>query len=292
LAFCRALAERGASAAVLYDRPLANIAAEVKRGKRWEPPIFGVEHKPADWDTDILGRIHRHELSRFLWADDERWPDEVGEKVVFRFGYVDCFSPEHLALMRRWQVCGASFLNPPTFYLDSKVVMAALSLPAVRRQIAQHDRLALAVLDRSIPETFLVESDLLPRLRGEQAHWVLKFACFDRGNQAWGGRSLRIGAACSAQQWAEWLVECLRLPWPVVAQRLTPSAQIQIDYLDRQGVQKRCSGTTRLRSFFLRPHGHIGALVGGAHLTVTESSTTVAEGTRSVQTPIVFGDPL
>ena len=57
LAFCRALAERGVAAYVLYDRPIADIAAEVRAGQRWVPPMFGVRERTPDWNEDVLGRI-------------------------------------------------------------------------------------------------------------------------------------------------------------------------------------------------------------------------------------------
>jgi hypothetical protein len=288
LAFCRALAGYGAMGCVLYDRPLAGLAAEVQRGERWQPPIFGVEHKPAGWDADILSRINKHDFTPYLWPGDHHWPDEVGEQVIFRFGYVDTFAPEHFVLLRRWQVRGATFINPPTYFLDSKVVMAALALPAVRQRIGERDADALPILDRVLPETLLLEEHQVPRLRDEQDQWVLKFAGFDRGNRAWGGRSLRLGTDCSAQQWQAALAESLRLPWPVVAQRLTPTAQITLDYCDEQGEAHSYAGASRLRTFLLRPRHARGALVGGAHLTVSASGVAVAESTQAVQTPVYF----
>lgn len=288
LAFCRALAEQGARAFVLYDEPIDEIAASVSRGERWQPPMFGVQTKPPGWDDDVWGRIPRRGLDPFLWPDDEGWPDEVGDAVVFRFGYVDCFTPDHLSYFRRWQQAGATLLNPPHFLFDSKATMAALALPAVRNRIASLNSAALPVLDRCLPETVLLQPSVLDRLRAEQDGWLLKYAGFDGGQQAWGGRSLRVGAKHSAGEWAELLSRSLDLPWPIVAQRLTPSMNIDIAYFDAEDrEQMLLNGTTRLRAFLLRDGaGEVTAC--GAHVTVSGGTIQVSEGTDAVQGPVAF----
>jgi hypothetical protein len=292
LAFCKALAGVGARARVLYDTPLAELAAQIRAGQRWQPPMFGISERPATWDTDLHRRIAAHGLAPFLWPDAAGWPDQVGDAVVFRFGYFDCFAPAHLARMREWAATGATFINPLSFYLDSKAVLAALQLPVVRAVIARHDPAILASLDRGIPTTILVRPETIAQLRAERAQWVIKYAGYDGGNQAWGGRSLRLGAHCTPDEWAELLEGCAALPWPVVAQRLAPSAQISIDYLDAGGAVHRMErGTTRLRSFLLRAPDHDAggaALVCGSHLTVVSGASHVAESTASVQAPVVY----
>jgi hypothetical protein len=290
LAFCRALAERRAQAYLLFDRPFATLAQEVRSGARWQPPLFGIDHRPDGWDDDLMARIRRHGLEPFLWPQDERWPEQVGDAVVFRFGYLDCFAPPAVERMREWQRHGATFLNPPTYFLDSKVILAALNLPVVRQQIARADAHALPILDWAIPETVLVTHEHLPRLRRERAHWVVKFAGFDQGNQAWGGRSLQVGADCSPGEWEQLLTRSLQLAWPVVAQRLTPSARVDIECFDSQNERRRLTqGTTRLRAFLLRsPASEHNTQVGGVHLTVTGGSHKVAESTHAVQAPVRF----
>jgi hypothetical protein len=290
LAFCRALAEAGGQGYVLFDLPIRTIAEEVRAGQRWQLPLFGIHTKPSLWDDDVLARIRRHGLERFLWPDDDTWPDTVGEAVVFRFGYFDCFAPARLQQFIRWQEQGATLLNSILFILDSKVILAALGVPAVRQQIAAADANALAVLDRCIPETILLDVDCVPRLKHEKDGWVIKFAGFDRNNQAWGGRSLQIGAAHTADSWRRTLEQYLQLPWPVVAQRLAPSARIDIAYLgsDNQPHWMR-QGFTRLRSFLLRdPRQPASVRVGGSHLTVVAATAKVAESLSSVQAPIIF----
>lgn len=289
LAFCRALNERGADGRVLYDLPVSRLAESIRRGERWQPPIFGVKSKPPGWNDDLLDRVERAELQPYLTMIDE-WPASLTDAVVFRFGYLDCFSNYHLSIMQQWQARGTTFLNPLSFLYESKVVMAALRLPEVRRQIAERDLHALTWLDQAIPETHLVTPELLPQLINEQAHWILKFAGFDAGNQAWGGRSLQIGAQLTPIEWQYRLQRYLDLPFPTVAQRLTPSLQLDIDFYDSSGnVQQMRNGNTRLRTFFLRnTDGAASAL--GSHLTVSGGTLQVSEATDAVQAPMAFGE--
>ena len=286
LAFCRALAKHGARAHVLLDIPLAELTERLRTGAAWQPPMFGIPARPPDWDADIPARLARYDLAQFL-GPSEDWPADVGDAFVFRFGYLECFSPAQRALMREWQARGAQFVNPPAFYLDSKVVMAALHLPTLREWLESAAPGALATLDRGIPETRLLLPEIVAQLRAEQNEWVIKYAGFDRGEQAWGGRSLVVGAQHTPAQWAELLHARLALPWPVVAQRSAPSARIEIDYKKAGGETARMHGTTRLRSFLLREAN--GAMIAGTHLTVAGGSGRVAEGMDTVQGPIVFG---
>ncbi|HET9223460.1 MAG TPA: hypothetical protein VFO07_13195, partial [Roseiflexaceae bacterium] len=214
LAFCRALAAAGARARVLCDTPLATIAERARGGAIWRPPMFGVSKQPAEWDVDIARRICENGFEPYLWPEAAGWPDSVGDAVVFRFGYFDCFSAELLQCLLRWQAVGATFLNPTQFILDSKAVMAALGLPVVRERIAERQPDALATLDNCIPETLLLEPEVVARLLASQPEWVVKYAGFDRGDQAWGGRSLQVGALLAPDAWARILQSSLELPWP------------------------------------------------------------------------------
>jgi hypothetical protein len=290
LAFCRGLSKLGVPGHVLFDRPLQTLAAQVQAKQRWQPPLFGVISLPTHWNDDVLGRIQQHGLQPFLWPDDHHWPEVLTNTVVFRFGYFDCFEPARLAHFVRWQANGVTLLNPTSYFLESKVLMATLGLPVVQQHIQQANSAALAILRRALPETCLLTSATLPRLMAEQAQWVVKFAGYDNNNQAWGGRSLQIGEHHSPAAWRQHLLQSLELPWPVVAQRLTPSLQVDIEYIDEAGQRRWLPrGTTRLRSFFLRePNQQNGVLVGGSHLTVVAGSSNVAEGTTAVQAPVVF----
>ncbi len=289
LAFCRALAECGACGRVWYDRPLAALAAEFRAGQRWQPPMFGVRHKPPGWNDDLLGRLRAHDLLRFAAADE---PVVGPDTVLFRFGYCECFAPDWLARFQAWEARGAVWLNPPTFYLDSKALLAAAGLPAVRARLAALDAGLVSALDRCLPETRLLQLGDEAQLLDEQADWVLKFAGFDSGQQAWGGRSLQIGAALSRAEWAAAVRNYQALPWPVVAQRHTPTARVSIAYQAAPGQPATLDeGYTRLRIFCLR--GQAGAPVhgAGAHLTVSGGTAQVSEATDAVQAPVTFGEP-
>jgi hypothetical protein len=315
LAFCRALAAVGARARVICDTPIATIAQRARAGAIWRPPMFGVREQPAAWDVDLTRRIRDNGFGPYLWPAEAGWPDAVGDALVFRFGYFDCFSAELLQSLLRWQANGATFLNPTQFILDSKVVMAALGLPDIRRRIAERDPEALATLDDCIPETLLVEPESVARLRCEQPAWVVKYAGFDRGNQAWGGRSLQVGALHTPEAWAQILHSSLELAWPVVAQRFTPSLRLDIAYLDGQDTPRLMrQGDTRLRAFMLRGERNLPlspawegepnlplspawerGLGGegsfcGVHLTVSGGAAQVSESTDAVQAPVVFRD--
>lgn len=288
LAFCRALAAVGAQGRVLYDRPLRQLAAEVAQGQRWQPPMFGVKQKTPGWHASLTDRPSWRDLAPFVYTPDEPWPSSVGNAVVFRFGYFDCFAPEQLAYFPRWQAQGATLLNPAQFILDSKVVMAALQLPLVRQRIANENAAALPVLDRCLPETILLTPETAPTILADKDRWVVKFAGYDSGQQAWGGRSLQIGTQHTTASWQVTLQAYVNLPWPVVAQRLMPSAQVEIAYLDSQDQRQWLqNGHTRLRVFFLRNAEQVNAV--GAHITVRGGTLQVSEATDAVQAPVVFG---
>ncbi|MEZ4732168.1 MAG: hypothetical protein R3E79_34050 [Caldilineaceae bacterium] len=286
LAFCRALAAVGAQGRVLYDRPLRQLDEEVRRHRRWQPPLFGVQQKTPDWQDRVTGRPWWSALAPFVYTPDETWPTTVGDAVIFRFGYFDCFSPVHLRHFVQWQQQGATLLNPAQFILDSKTILAALQLPGVRQRIVNVSVPALSVLDRCIPETVLLTPDTVSSILAEKEEWVVKFAGYDRGQQAWGGRSLQIGAQHTTASWQTTIQHYLNLHWPVVAQRTVPSAQVDIAYLDSADRPHRlCHGSTRLRVFFLRRHALTTA--AGAHITVSRGGQ-VSEAMDAVQAPVVF----
>ena len=144
------------------------------------------------------------------------------------------------------------------------------------------------MLDRCLPETILLTPETAPTILADKDAWVVKFAGYDSGQQAWGGRSLQIGAQHTIASWQTALHAYLQLPWPVVAQRLMPSVQVDIAYLDRQDQPQWLSdGHTRLRVFFLRVGGQTTA--AGAHVTVSGGARQVSEATDAVQAPVVFG---
>ncbi len=283
LAFCKALAGIGARGRVWLDLPIERLAEQVQSGERWEPPIFGVPHKPDQWHDDVLGRIHAHGFAPFLAHD---LPDDRSDVAVFRFGYLDCFDLSLLERLQSWEQRGATFLNPTSFLWDSKVVMAALQLPEGTRRIATLDM--TNTLNTCIPETHLLTLDTIRHIRDTRANWVLKFAGFDSGQQAWGGRSLQVGARHTDASWRDVLTRYGDLPFPVVAQRITPTATMDIAYLDADSHEQMLhQGRTRLRSFLLRDG--VTAQACGTHLTVSGGeSGGVSEGIASVQTGVRF----
>ena len=132
-------------------------------------------------------------------------------------------------------------------------------------------------------------------LLAEKDTWIIKYAGFDGDNQAWGGRSLQVGAAHSAVSWRQVLQEALVLPWPVIAQKAVPSVQVDIPFVDGDGeIRVMENGRTRLRTFFLRK-GETAAstalstsVLCGSHLTVSGDTHRVSEGTDAVQAPVIF----
>ena len=288
LAFCRALAAVGARATVLYDLPRSEFVQAVESKQRWQPPIFGVPSKPVGWRDDLTTRLHEQELWPY-WRPDREWPAAVGDAVVFRFGYFDSFVGHHLRHFAQWQAQGATLLNPTHFILESKAILAALQLVGVRQRIEEINPAMLVTLDRCIPTTLLLTPNNASKVLAEKDSWVVKFAGYDQGQQAWGGRSVQIGAQHKAADWQTIVENYLALDCPVVAQLLTPSARVDIAYLDQANqAQWLYGGHSRLRVFLLRGATSDRHWVGGAHLTVSPDRMQVSEATTSVQAPIVF----
>lgn len=288
LAFCRALAAVGARATVLYDLPRSEFVQAVERQQRWQPPLFGVPSKPAGWRDDLTTRLHEQELWPY-WRPDAQWPTAVGDTVVFRFGYFDSFAPHYLRHFAQWQAQRATLLNPTNFTLESKAILAALQLAGVRRRIEEINPAALTILDRCIPTTLLLTPNNADKVLAEKDRWVVKFAGYDQGQQAWGGRSVQIGAQQEAADWQTIVTDYLALDCPVVAQVLTPSQRVDIAYLAQANREQWLyGGHSRLRVFLLRGNRPDRHWVSGAHLTVSPDRMQVSEATTSVQAPVVF----
>lgn len=287
LAFCRALEEAGAQGRVLYDLPLDAIADGVERRERWNPPIFGISREPAGWNVNLRVRLIESDLLRFLWPHDEAWPDTPQNVLIFRFGYLETFDDAHRARLAQWQADGVPFLNPVSFVHESKVVLAALWLPAVQRWIGERDAGALEILNSALPHTLLLTPTIARAVAATREHMVIKWAGFDGGNRAWGGRSLAVGAEHSDGEWEALLHHALSLPFPVVAQRLTPSLRVSIPYLSAQGAPAVLEdGATRLRCFVQRDESGVSAC--GTHITVTNARVCVSEASDAVQAPVRF----
>ena len=121
LAFCKSLHEPGGRGFVLYDKPLAKLATEAQAGSLWPLPMFGIQERPSTWDLDITARLEKHGLRNYWWPEAAVWPDEVGDAVVFRFGYFDTFSHEHLRRFAWWQERGPLSSIPPSTFWTAKL---------------------------------------------------------------------------------------------------------------------------------------------------------------------------
>ena len=294
LAFCKALAAHGARGRVIYDRSFAQMQTEIDAGERWQRPIPGLPDTMDHWQPSITAHAERYGLTDFLL---ERWPSEIGDAIVFRFGYVEHFSAEQHAQFKRWQAQGATFLNPFSFHLDSKVTLTGVYAPAIRARLAAE---TVATLERCIPETILLAHNTIDDLVHDKDSWLIKFAGFDQSNAAWGGRSVRFGRGYSdldrlvrgVDRWRAELEVAAQLDWPVVGQRLASTQQVTLDHFLPDGsITTLNNGYSRLRTFFLRSNvtDTANTVHCGSHLTVTGKTMNVSEHADGVvQAPVVF----
>ena len=285
LAFCRMLAEVGARGRVHFDRPVAEMEAEIQAGRRWTLPIRGVDNPPEPWQPSLLKHLRRHQLEEYVLDEMPLLDDDA---VLFRFGYVDSFAPSQWAQVKQWQANGTTIVNPFAYYLDSKVLLTGLQDETIRRRL---DDATLGVLDLCIPETMVVNAAALPKLLDEQAEWLIKYAGFDVGGESWGGQSINFGRELTPTAWREMLLESQRLAWPVVAQRVAMTTRVSLAHYQENGTyvagQK---GYSRLRTFFLRRDigGGGETMHCGSHLTVTAEMNVSEQAQGAIQTPIEF----
>jgi hypothetical protein len=266
LVLCRALSERGIDARVVFERPL--------RVDEWSPAAFGVPTRPSVWDIDVRARLMRHGFDALIAHGDP-----VPDALIYRFGYVHTFSRRWRERLRDWALAGRMFVNPPNLLYDSKSLLTMAALPSVSSQLSLRQR---AAIDSALLETILLMPNVRERLIEEQQAWVIKIAGFDRGERAWGGRSLQVGASLSRRDWIACVDSHLAQPYPCVAQRSAPSAVLSAPLLDRATF----SGRSRVRAFFVRAGGR--ARVCGVHLTLAGADMAVSESIAALQTPIVF----
>ncbi|HBF66879.1 MAG TPA: hypothetical protein DDW36_00445 [Candidatus Magasanikbacteria bacterium] len=295
-AFIAALRQRGVDARIIFDRSLTYIHEQIQprgdgdRKLGWHPP-----HPTDAWNTDFLGRIAATGFDSFVEGmslDD--LPRDVGNAVVFRFGYFDNFTRAELELMLAWQQAGATIMNALQFYTESKVLMAAVNIPAVRAWIRARDPSALAVLND--PErgflahtTLLREGPELQTLVDDQLLRLTKFAAWDGDNQCWGARSLAVGAQASQTQWAQQLHERARLPHPVVGQHCIRSAQFLVPYVDEHGVLRILGeARTRVTPFLLRNGTGEARLAGDPMITLRAGSFRIHGASDAVEMPLTF----
>jgi len=290
-AFCRALAERGVEARLIFDRPLDEIHERARTG--W--------HKPSQldprlkWDTDFRGRLRKSGLIEFVHGVD-RMPGDDGlddKTVLFRFGYFDNFvNTQLLDRFVRWTERGATIMNPPWFCLESKVLMAAARLPGVQAWIRDRDPEAVQVLHRFLAETRLLADGFvdLEEFERDRAFWLTKSAAWDGHNWSWGARSLQVGAETSEVEWSRSLREWMKLPHPMVAQHCIQSRMFRAPYLDLDGTVKMMEeARSRLTPFFIRqPDGVVDW--AGSMITLRKDSFRIHGASDAAEGPVVFTD--
>jgi len=281
LAFCRALEGHGARGRVWLDIPIEALNDFVRHAARWQPPMFGVTEKTAAWNDDVLSRIE--DFGGMLLRDLPMSGDNL---ALFRFGYLDCFSPNVLERLVALEATGALALNPLHFAFDSKAVM---TLPNDSAYLARLGHSHAGHLRHALPRTLVLDDHQLDSVVGAKDAWVLKFAGFDHGQQAWGGRSLQVGKRMSHAEWRDVVQRYNDLPFPVVAQQATPTAKLDIAYFDPSGAVSTLHGDARIRSFFVRDADGSKVRVCGTHLTTSFGGQGVSEGTGAVQAPVIFG---
>jgi len=233
------------------------------------------------WDSDVRARMRLFGLEQLIDASESAHDD-----LVLRFGYSDTFSRGWWCVFNEWQLRGVTFLNPPAFVIASKVVMVLIQEPDVRTRL-QSD--TIATLEPALPETRLLDVSCAARTGAEREKWALKFAGFDSGQQAWGGRSLQVGAPMSDTAWKAVIRRYLKLPFPCVAQRSAPSAEVMIDWVDGER-NRTLRGRTRLRSFLIRMGRSAEVRACGSHVTIAVSGHGVSESVTAVQVPVKFGN--
>lgn len=286
-AFCSALREHGVDARLLFDTPLVKVHERAQH--TWVVPKDASQLVKDAWDSNLLGRLNKLGFEEFVSGTDVL-PDTVGNAVVFRFGYFDNFSTETLTRMLAWQKAGATLINPIQFPLESKTLMAAIGLPAVRSWIEQRDRKAIEILDRCVAETKVLDPRFmnLDLLTADRNSWVMKFAAWDGDNRSWGSRSLEVGSQHRASQWERIVEAYLRLPYPVVAQRKVTSARFDVRYAREDGgTELLLNALTRLSPFFLRRKDG-QTMYGGGGLTLRAGTFRIHGATDAVEAPVIF----
>lgn len=294
VAFCRALRARGVDARILFDRPMSYLYDIVKPSSghplAWVPRKDLPAHLLPTWNADIMVRLERLGAHAFVDGVTDL-PRDMGNAVVYRFGYFDNYDDATFAVLKEWEDRGATVVNPRQFCLESKVLLATPWLPAVERWIASRSEETLCLLQRSIAETRLLSRDFMDvdEILRDQSFWVTKYAAWDGGNESWGARSVLCGEDMTGVTWQESVSSRLTLPFPVVAQHFIRSVRLDVPYVDendRVQIRRRCA--TRLTPFLLRGSG--GAVHAGSAITLRANTNKVHGATDAIETPVVFRD--
>lgn len=281
-AFCHALRKRGVDARVIFDRPLEEIA---DMAQTWEAPKgVGV----TNWNKDFMGRLRKHSFSECVSGSRSFAEVSTRYGVLFRFGYFDNYAHACELLAELGTKPGVEIMNPASFFLESKALMAAAKLRSVRAWIESRDHDAVHVLDRCLAETRVLGLSDTAEFFEDRGFWISKFAAWDGDNKSWGARSLIVGAQTSADAWERALVERCDLPHPVVMQHVINSARFDGTYQTKTGeIETLIGARTRLTPFFIRDGDQVRH--GGSMITL-RNSYRVHGSTDAVEAPVIFTD--
>ncbi|OGY78746.1 MAG: hypothetical protein A3B74_03060 [Candidatus Kerfeldbacteria bacterium RIFCSPHIGHO2_02_FULL_42_14] len=289
--FCQALRTRGVPAWIIFDRLLETVQEHAR--KTWQLPPNAPEHVCNAWDTDFLGRITRLGFREFIRGSHELPKQFDDRTVVYRFGYFDNFSRGTLEQMLEWQQQGITVINPVQFPLESKVLMAAIGIPSVRRWITERDEEAVWVLQTCLAETRLLNGCTeteLSEYTNDRPFWISKYAAWDGNNQSWGSRSLEVGAQHLVSGWEGILRQRRECAWPVVVQHMINSARFTVGCVNSDGkIAIKTDLRNRLTPFFLR--GKDGkAVMTSSMITLRGNTIRIHGATDAVETLVVYRD--
>lgn len=286
-AFCAAIRKKGGDAYIVFDTSVEQAHREAL--VKWKPPKDAPSLVAQSWNNNLMGRLAEFGF-HFVSGVDSLSEEKISRAIIYRFGYFDNFSTAVLRYMRAWQDMGAIVINPVQFYLESKVLMAAIGIPEVRKYIQERDPHATEMLDRCVAETRLLAPGFvnLEELTKDKAFWLTKYAAWDGENRSWGSRSLEVGSQHANESWQKNLKKSMGLPWPVVAQHVISSARFTMPYVrsdDR--IQLLTDARTRLTPFFLR--GKNGKSVHcGSTITLRSNTFRIHGATDAVEAPVVY----
>ncbi|MBT3412945.1 MAG: hypothetical protein HOJ15_00895 [Candidatus Jacksonbacteria bacterium] len=283
--WCKALRRYGVNAKVVFDTPLETVA---RTAREWKMPTQTPEHLLGIWRTDVLAALEEKGLLEVVEGARE-FSSSLGSTVVFRFGYFDNFGLTGLDVMRRWQKNGATFVNPVQFHLESKVLMAALSVASVRRLLRERGGSAtLDVLDDCIAQTWLLDESIASDVIDDRLHRLVKAAAYTEQNESWGARSLAVGSQHTDGQWERVVDARLALHYPTVAQHVIASRKFTVPYVDEANVVRVMrEARVRWTPYLVRINGRCREL--GSLLTFRRGSLKVHGATDAVETLGVYG---
>ncbi len=307
MTFMNALKQRGVKIRYILDRKLAEIQKLIqpdgpRSDLRWVMPAALPDHLKANWNTDLIGQLQRTGFIESIEDYDEAdLPQDVGDALVFRFGYSSNFSPNVTALMETWRAVGAEFLNPVQHYLENKAFLGTAWLKSVCNRITeQYGAEHVATLHRCLATTSVLglaldPSWLIPNIftdedeRDYQARAVIKYAGMDDENQSWGARSVLIGSRMTTPAWERAVAEYKRKLFPAVQQVLINSVQFDVGYVDHTGTLREMpKARTRLTPFMIRQGNGTEQVQHVAHMLTLRPEVLVHGASNSAETMLVF----